>query len=136
MNVVIHTDGGSRGNPGPAAIGVVIERGNNVISEFGKPIGETTNNVAEYTAVIEALTYVLENNMLFDRINFYLDSMLIVNQINGVFKVKQMHLFDLLMKVRHLEQQIKKSITYTFVPREQNSRADFFVNRALDGLMS
>ena len=146
MQLTIHTDGGARGNPGPAAVGVVIEgktskgsNSNNVQIEFGKKIGETTNNVAEYTAVIEALRavkdlgkevevgIVSENEVI-----FLLDSTLVVNQINGVFKVKESHLRQLLFEVHALETEVGGKISYTYVPRAMNSRADFFVNKALD----
>ncbi len=138
MKYIIHTDGGARGNPGPAAIGVVIEdeRDGKVVAEFGKTIGETTNNTAEYQAVIEALNFLLRPEMRergsVQSISFFLDSTLVVNQLNGLFKIKQPHLRELLMRVRVLEQQVGGQIQYAAVPREQNSRADFFVNQALD----
>lgn len=136
--LTIFTDGGARGNPGPAAIGVVIkdEKGKNLAQIYRK-IGETTNNVAEYTAVVAALEWLRENltiTQLSDEtmINFYLDSTLVVNQLNGLFKVKEGHLRDLLLKVRMLEQEINKEIRYFSVPREKNREADFLVNKALD----
>jgi ribonuclease HI len=139
MKLIIHTDGGARGNPGPAAIGVVIEQDRKEIAGFGKQIGETTNNVAEYSAVIEALKYVssqiVNRKSLIDQevlIDFFLDSTLVVNQLNGLFKVKEAHLRELLTSVRLLENEVGGVITYTYVPREQNRRADYFVNKALD----
>ncbi len=152
MKYIIHTDGGSRGNPGNAAIGVVIEiardgtsasHGTPLLSPvtaFGKTIGVATNNVAEYTAVIEALKWMLEKleirNSKFEKyqIFFYLDSTLVVNQLNGLFKVKDANMRMLMMKVRELEQQVGCRITYTYVPREQNSDADYQVNKALDSV--
>lgn len=143
MKLIIHTDGGARGNPGPAAIGVVIEKAadplstvhgkKEILSEFGKTIGETTNNVAEYTAVIEALMWTKEHKENApDELQFYLDSTLVVNQLNGLFKVKEAHLRELLTKVRFLESEVGGAIVYHYIPREQNQRADFFVNKALD----
>ncbi len=147
MKLVIHTDGGARGNPGPAAIGVVIEEvdGSSFIvhgktkkiAEFGKKIGETTNNVAEYTAVVEALSWLKTNHQSAIgnqqlAIDFFLDSTLVVNQLNGLFKVKEPHLRELLMHVRTLEGEVGGSITYTAVRRELNHRADLLVNQALD----
>jgi ribonuclease HI len=129
----IHTDGGARGNPGPAAVGVVIHKNGILLHEFGLAIGETTNNVAEYRGVIEALKYVqgiLKNNN--HELLFILDSMLIVNQLNGIFKIKQSHLRELSLEVKLLEQEVGGVIRYTTVPREQNQRADYFVNWALD----
>jgi ribonuclease HI len=153
MKLVVHTDGGARGNPGPAAVGIVIERCQmpnskcQVVHEFGKKIGEATNNVAEYSAVIEALIYInsqilpaqagVNRKSLIDQevlIDFFLDSTLVVNQLNGLFKVKEFHLRELLTKVRVLENEIGGQITYSYIPREQNRRADFFVNKALDEL--
>lgn len=133
MNVVVHTDGGARGNPGPAAIGVAIAVDGKKIAEFGKRIGEATNNVAEYTAVVEALTF-LKNQKLDGKTEFFLDSKLVVEQLNGRFKVKEPTLRGLLMKIRILESEIQGKITYQLIPREQNTRADFLVNRALDTL--
>ena len=132
--LTIHTDGGARGNPGPAAIGVVIEKNGKLLHQFGKRIGDTTNNVAEYTAVIEALTYLKElrgkNYEL--RIHFLLDSKLVVEQLNGNFKIKNAKLRELSLKIRMLEQEVGRVITYSSIPRERNKLADFQVNRALD----
>jgi ribonuclease HI len=141
MMYQVHTDGGARGNPGPAAIGVVIEVGQGagslLISEFGMKIGETTNNVAEYTAVVEALKKIkelqqhstLEKN---SEIHFFLDSLLVVNQLNGLFKVKDAKMRNLLLEVRMEEAEVGGKIIYTAVRRTANIRADFLVNQALD----
>lgn len=129
MTLIIHTDGGARGNPGPAAIGVVIEENGKEIIAFGKTIGDTTNNVAEYTAVIEALKKAKNAD-----IHFFLDSTLVVNQLNGMFKIKDAKLRELFLQVKMLESERGSTITYSYVPREQNVRADFLVNRALDGV--
>lgn len=131
MKLIIHTDGGARGNPGPAAIGVVIEEeSGKKILEFGKSIGDATNNVAEYTAVREALRSIKKEEGI--EVDFFLDSTLVVNQLNGRFKVKDSKLRDLLMNVRMLEQEVGGKVQYCVVPREKNRRADFLVNRALD----
>jgi ribonuclease HI len=146
MKYIVHTDGGARGNPGPSAVGVVIESyidaddsGNRQgmtkeIAGFGKKIADGTNNVAEYMAVIEALTFFRDTIQREEgsTIDFYLDSTLVVNQLNGIYKVKESHLRELLMSVRSLEAEVGGIITYRAVPREQNKRADFFVNQALD----
>lgn len=148
MRIIIHTDGGARGNPGPAGVGVVIEDASGkVITQIGKTIGNTTNNVAEYTAVIEALGYIesqiqatgnqdsIIRESSLERIEFFLDSTLVVNQLNGLYKVKLPHLRELLLKVRMLEQSVGGKITYQYIPREENSTADALVNKALDGLI-
>lgn len=133
MKLTIHTDGGARGNPGPAAIGVVIEEDTIVLAAFGKKIGETTNNVAEYTAVIEALKWVIYNKQeAISGIDFFLDSTLVVNQINGLFKVKEPHLRELLIRVHMLEKEVGGTIRYSVVRREFNTHADLMVNEALD----
>jgi ribonuclease HI len=135
MQLTIHTDGGARGNPGPAGIGVVIEAEEQLIHEFGKTIGETTNNIAEYTAVVEALTWLKENKEKvteYTSLSFFLDSTLVVNQLNGLFKIKEAHLKELVMKVHILEQEVGKQVNYTAVRREFNKRADMLVNQALD----
>lgn len=141
MKYIIYTDGGARGNPGPAAIGVVIKDGKTkTLVEYGEKIGETTNNVAEYTAVISALNYLLkylpysEMKKITDtlEINFFLDSLLVVNQLNGLFKVKEPHLRQLLLKVHELVHQIGGQVTFSHIPRAQNYLADRLVNAALD----
>lgn len=141
MKFVVYTDGGARGNPGPAAVGVVIEKSQitnpndqtkkEKIVEFGKRIGETTNNVAEYLAVVNALQEI-KNQKSKIEIQFYLDSNLVVQQLNGKFKVKDGKLRKLLMRIRLLEQEVGGGVSYNYVPREQNRRADFLLNKALD----
>ncbi len=141
MKLIIHTDGGARGNPGPAAVGVVAtdEKGK-VIFEFGRYIDETTNNVAEYTAVTDALSWIKDHEAQWGSggkifMDFYLDSMLVVNQLNGTFRVKDSKLRELLSRIRILEQQVGGEVKYSSVPREQNKRADFLVNQALDKIV-
>lgn len=141
--ITIFTDGGARGNPGPAAIGVIMKTETGIVTHsISRRIGQTTNNIAEYTAVIEALDWLVKNSRDWQNpadspsIHFFLDSTLVVNQLNGLFKVKDQHLRELLLKARMLEQQIGCSINYTYVPREQNTEADKLVNRALDTPLS
>lgn len=132
----VFTDGGARGNPGHSAIGVYITNGNlKKIAGFGKTIGIATNNVAEYKAVIEALTWIIENKKDFakdTKIYFFLDSKLVCSQIIGIFKVKNADLRNLLLDVRDREAQINFPIFYKYIPREQNTKADALVNAALD----
>lgn len=133
--LVIHTDGGSRGNPGPAGIGVLIERGGKQLAAIGKYIGETTNNVAEYTAVLTAWEWISKNSpegVGYTAINFYLDSELVVHQINGKYKAKDMKMRELLMRVKTLSASIQVPVKYTPVRREMNADADRLVNQALD----
>src|SRR3989344_2801198 len=101
--ISIYTDGGARGNPGPAAIGFFIKdaSGQDVFSH-GEKIGVATNNVAEYRAVISALSWICQNKekVKDSKVNFFLDSNLVCSQINGVFKVKNSNLRTLLYEVR------------------------------------
>jgi ribonuclease HI len=130
----IFTDGGSRGNPGPGAIGVVIkddQRKN--IKTFSKFLGKTTNNVAEYLAVIEAMKWLKENTKVDDiDFNFSIDSKLVVNQLNGFFKIKKAKLIDLVIQVRILEKEIGGRFIYRFIPRHLNKEADRLVNQELN----
>tara|TARA_Y100000310_G_C20419581_1_gene686016 strand:- start:23 stop:445 length:423 start_codon:yes stop_codon:yes gene_type:complete len=125
----IFCDGGSRGNPGPAAIGFAIKDSQNkILGQVGKTIGRATNNVAEYTAVVEALKWLVNKKMTGNSYQFFLDSKLVVNQLNGRFKVKDSKLRDLIIKVRQQEQAVGGNVFYHFIPREKNSLADSLVN--------
>ncbi len=132
-SVSIFTDGGSRGNPGPAAVGVIIkDASNKTLHGFGKCIGIATNNVAEYQAVIIALQWLLQQPTKPQSIKFFLDSTLVVNQLNGLWKLKDSHLRQKVILIRQLEAGLNASITYTTIPRAQNSGADLQLNLALD----
>lgn len=131
-----YADGGARGNPGPAAIGGIIfdEKGNEITS-FSETIGIATNNVAEYKAVIKILSLLIayKEKIKDDAtINLYLDSELVVSQINGLFKVKNQVLRNLLFSVREKEAELQRKVIYFHIPREQNKAADKLVNSALD----
>ncbi len=126
----INCDGGSRGNPGPAAYGFVVKEGMNLIKESAGFIGTTTNNVAEYTGVVKALSWLKEKKPKTD-LSFFLDSQLVVSQLNGIYKVKDAKIRDLVVKVRELEGSFGK-IIYCHIPRAENSHADSLVNMALD----
>ncbi len=132
----VFTDGGARGNPGEGGIGVYItDEYKNQLAGFGKKIGFATNNVAEYKAVIEALDWIIENKKSLSKdakIHFFMDSKLVCSQIIGLFKVKNADLRNLLFDVRNREAQINFPIFYKYIPREQNTKADAFVNQALD----
>jgi ribonuclease HI len=134
-HLIIHADGGSRGNPGPAAIGVHATTEGDLLFDLSLYIGETTNNVAEWQAVIKALEHLVKQNIKASQIDFYLDSELVVKQVIGQYKVKQPHLQLLAIQVHQLTQQLSSSkISYHHVPREQNKQADSLVNQALDQL--
>ena len=128
--LIIFTDGGARNNPGPAGVGVVIknEAGEN-IATVSKYIGHGTNNQAEYTAVIEALKKVKDLGA--SELNFFLDSELVVKQLNREYKVKDRDLALLFLQIYNLSLDYKK-ITFTHVRREKNAEADALVNEAID----
>lgn len=130
MKLIINTDGGARGNPGPAAIGVVIkDESGKLIDSFGKYLGEQTNNFAEYSGVIFALEKAIE--LKANEIKFNLDSELVVKQLKGEYKVKNAELAKLYLKIHNLSQNLKK-IEYKHVYREANQEADALVNQILD----
>lgn len=127
---IIYVDGAARGNPGPAAIAAIIK------DEQGKPlasisqrIGTTTNNQAEYKAIIAALEKVISLGA--KRVEVKSDSELVVKQINGEYRVKKAHLKPLYQQVKQLQDSLE-SLTITHIPRRQNSEADNLANKALD----
>ncbi len=126
---VIHSDGGARGNPGPAAIGVVIACNGQVVETISKYIGETTNNQAEYQAVIAGLEKA--HALKADEVECVLDSELVVKQLNHEYKVKNKELASLFVKAYNASLKFKK-ITFRHVRREENKAADKLVNQALD----
>jgi len=127
--LVIHTDGVSRGNPGPAAIGAIIKNDQGkLVTSISQSIGHTTNNQAEYQAIIAALDKALSLGA--DQVDINSDSELVVRQINGQYRVKKASLRPLYLKVKQLQSQLAGS-TIKHVPREQNSEADRLANDAL-----
>ena len=133
--ISIFTDGGARGNPGPAALGVFIEDENNKeLARIGKTLGETTNNVAEYSAIVEGFKWALANKkkLSIEKINFYMDSQLACSQLTGLFKVKNPRIREFVFEIRKIEAELRIPIFYTHIPREENAKADFMVNQALD----
>jgi ribonuclease HI len=131
LRLVVHVDGGARGNPGPAAIGVVIsDQAGHVLDELGERIGDATNNVAEYRALLRGL----ERARLLgaDEVEIINDSQLVARQVSGAYKVKHRAMKPLheqaMAALRGFERwQIRN------VPRAENARADALVNAALDG---
>ena len=127
---IIYTDGASRGNPGPAAIGVVIKDGQGkVLARISRRIGRTTNNQAEYRAIIAALEEASRLGVA--RVELKSDSELAVKQIVGRYRVKNQALRPLHQRVREL-QSLFQSLTIAYIPRRQNAEADRLSNAALD----
>ncbi|OGE78313.1 MAG: hypothetical protein A2751_04145 [Candidatus Doudnabacteria bacterium RIFCSPHIGHO2_01_FULL_46_14] len=131
MKLIINTDGGARGNPGPAGIGVVIQTvDKKVLEKFGKYLGDNkTNNQAEYTAVIEALKAA--KKLGGTHLEFRMDSELAVRQLNHIYKVKNAELQQLFLEIKNLQTEFSH-VTFTHIPRAQNSAADKMVNEAID----
>lgn len=125
----IYTDGGARGNPGPAGIGVVIWSGHTLVSRHKEFIGHATNNQAEYKAVILGLREAKKLGA--KELIFYLDSELVVNQLSRKFKIKDSDLGLLFVKVWNLIIGFK-SVNFQHIPREKNKEADKLVNQAID----
>jgi probable phosphoglycerate mutase len=130
--VLAHIDGASRGNPGPAAYAVVMESADGSrITGFSEYLGEATNNVAEYQALLAALEYAFKNHYL--RIHVQTDSELLARQIEGAYKVKSPALKPLHQRAQQMIARLE-SFTIEHVPREQNYEADQLANQALDGV--
>jgi len=126
----LYTDGGARGNPGPAGIGAVIlnEEGR-IMAEISEYIGEATNNQAEYKALIAGLTKAKELGA--SELEVFLDSELVVKQLNREYRVKDKHLAPLFLQVYNISLGFKK-IIFKHIRREKNEIADKLVNQALD----
>lgn len=132
MTISIYTDGGAKGNPGPAAIGIVAYCDGIELFRHREDIGIATNNIAEYTAVLRALELIKQKRPNFKfqitNVKFYSDSELLVNQLNGVYKVKNKPIQELIFSIRAVEMQLSVSVFFTHIPREKNQVADALVN--------
>ena len=128
MKAIIHSDGGSRGNPGPAAIGVVVEFSEKKV-EIAERIGTATNNVAEYRAIIRGLEEAKKHKAT--QVECFLDSELVVRQIKGDYRIKDPKMVELANRVFVLRDTFDFSVFYS-IPREKNKAADKLVNKALD----
>ena len=134
--IEIYADGGSRGNPGEAAIGYLILKNGKEIYRHAEKLGRSTNNVAEYRAFIEAIKALLkiDPEAAKDSVKVFSDSELIVKQINGEYKVKSQNIKPLYEDAIGLLKNFN-SIRIIHIPREKNKVADFLVNQALDEKM-
>lgn len=127
---IIFTDGGARGNPGPAGIGAAIfDENKQLVAEISEYLGETTNNQAEYRAVVAALKKAAELGA--EELSFFLDSELVVKQLNREYKVKNKDLAPLFLMIHNLVLGFRK-VTFTHIPREENRHADKLANVAMD----
>jgi ribonuclease HI len=134
LSLSIYTDGGARGNPGPAACAFVVKEGDRKIYEDARYIGNSTNNIAEYEGLIMALKWLMNEYSVEKptHIDFYLDSELVVNQVIGKYRIKSVNLKPLIKKVRELEKKIDVEINYFAVRRDKNKLADFLLNKKID----
>ncbi len=132
MNLLIHTDGGARGNPGPAGFGVVIEdkASGQVVEEHGIFIGHETNNQAEYRGAIFALERAVALGA--QSVEIVSDSELLIKQARGIYKVKNSELAKRFLELKNLETRLCGRVTYTHVRREHNKKADELANKAMD----
>jgi len=131
--IYVNCDGGSRKNPGPAAIGVVIwDENHKPLKKFKECIGDTTNNVAEYKALIKSLELAVKYTR--KEVHIFMDSELVIKQINGFYRIKADHLLPLYQEVKKNEQNFQK-VVYNHVTRNNRYQieADKLVNEALDG---
>lgn len=133
--LTIFTDGGSRGNPGPAALGVTVQNeGGQVVYEVGKTLGIATNNEAEYQAIQASLVWLLEyvaQNPV-ESVTWKLDSKLVVEQINRNWKIKEPRMMGFATNIWADLNKLPCAYKLLHIPREQNKRADALVNQALD----
>jgi len=128
--LILHTDGGSRGNPGPSALGVVISTPEGeTLESYGEYLGEMTNNQAEYRALLSGIRKALALGA--ERLRIYMDSELIVKQMKGEYRVKDKELGKLFVMI-HNELIHLKKYTFEHIRRERNKAADAEVNKALD----
>lgn len=134
--LTINTDGGSRGNPGPAASAAVIRNSDGeILEKLSKYLGHTTNNHAEYEGVLLALEYIDSNAEKFKEVtdlHFILDSELVVRQLMGIYKIKHPHIQELASRIKTLVLKSKRRVDFKHVLREYNKDADFLVNQELD----
>lgn len=128
--IIIFTDGGARGNPGPAGIGAVLyDAKHQIVAEISEYLGIATNNQAEYKALIAALTKAASFGA--NELECYLDSELVVKQLKREYKVKNKDLAPLFLEIHNLSFKFKQ-ISYTHIPRERNKEADRLANEAMD----
>lgn len=129
MKYTLYTDGGSRGNPGPAGAAAILWKDHTLIGRWSKFLGKATNNQAEYEAIILGLQKAKDLGP--KEIECFLDSNLIVNQLNRSYKIKDKDLIPLFVKVWNLSLSFKK-VSFHYLPREKNKEADKLVNAIID----
>ena len=132
--IYVYCDGGARGNPGPAASAFVAIMNEKIIHRGSKYLGEATNNVAEYEAVVLALSWLSKNYKKVNdlKVIINLDSELVTKQMSGLYKVKNLKLKELYVEGKNFESKLPTKVEYRWTPRNKNKLADFLVNKELD----
>ena len=134
--VICYTDGGARGNPGPAAIGVYItDEAGVMLEEVGQTIGNSTNNFAEYQAVLvglQTLRVMLGDETAITDIEIRLDSELVKKQLNAEYQIKEPGFVPMFIEIHNMRVASFPHLTFTHIPREENTEADRLVNEALN----
>jgi ribonuclease HI len=140
QEITVFTDGGSRGNPGPAAAGYLVLSGDSKLFDGGEYLGIATNNVAEYHALDRVLKLIIENKIKGKTLKCFLDSELIVRQIMGLYKIKKAHLKNYYQQIQSSILKLRslgyERIEFKHVKREHNKEADALVNSILDKRIS
>ena len=129
--IEIYSDGGSRGNPGPAACAFVVFEGKSKLHEEKRYLGNATNNVAEYIGVLMALSWLGKQNKQYS-VDFYLDSQLVQRQLSGEYKIKNKNLIKIFNKINIHLKNYQGKIKFIHVKRSKNKISDRLVNEALD----
>ncbi len=130
MKLKVYTDGGSRGNPGPGGLGVVLfNEKDKVVGKYKKFLGKVTNNEAEYAGILYGLKKAKKQGA--DKVDMYMDSLLAQKQLNGEYKIKDKNLGKYFVKIWNLKHSFSK-VRFFHIPREKNQLADNLVNKAID----
>lgn len=135
QGTIIFSDGGARGNPGPGACAFIIRQNGRTLSRGSKYLGKVTNNFAEYSGVLLALDWLAKNSSYVtgnDPITFFMDSELVVNQINGKYKIKNVVLKKLYQEIEEIIDKNNLRLLFKSIPRSKNKTADLLVNQELD----
>jgi len=134
LRLILHCDGAARGNPGPAGVGIhITDEDGTTVAEIAEGIGETTNNVAEYTAAIRGLERAQELGAA--EVHLRSDSKLLIEQLAGRWKIKNENLIRLHRDIRDLVEDFER-VTYEHVPRERNVEADRLANEGVDAWLA
>ena len=132
--IKIYSDGGSRGNPGPAACAFLVKKAKRIVYKKAFYLGRKTNNQAEYIGVVNAINWLKDNKSTVKRskINFYLDSELAVKQLSGIYKVKNKKLKSYVSYILKSLEKLEATVKFVHIPREKNTLADKLLNEELD----